>query len=73
MVTVFASATRSAAEHPVAGGAAAEARHELGDAVGVAMTGATISMALGLLVAVLVMRPRGPVAAPAAEVASAAR
>ncbi|MEV4419889.1 MFS transporter [Patulibacter sp. NPDC049589] len=56
MVTVFAAATRSAADHPVAGGAAAESRYELGHAVGVAMTGATISMALGLLVAVLVMR-----------------
>jgi EmrB/QacA subfamily drug resistance transporter len=73
MVTVFAAATRSAAAHPVAGGAAAESRHELGHAVGVAMTGATISMALGLLVAVLVMRRPAASAAPASRVVSAAR
>ncbi len=71
MVSVFAAATRHAADHPVAGGATAESRYELGHAVGVAMTGATVSMALGLLVAVLVMRRR-PVVATAPVVGAAA-
>ncbi|WP_036725546.1 MFS transporter [Patulibacter minatonensis] len=73
MVTIFASASRAAAEHPVVGGPAAEARHELAHAVGVAMTGATISMALGLLIAVLVMRRPAPATAPVVGSASPAR
>jgi EmrB/QacA subfamily drug resistance transporter len=75
MVTIFAAAGRSAAEHPVVGGAAVEARHELAHGIGVAMTGATVSMALGLLVAVLVMRrpEAGPAPAPSLGAASPAR
>jgi EmrB/QacA subfamily drug resistance transporter len=57
LVTVFASASRSAAHDPLAGGAPGiEAQHELAHGVATALTGSAIFMALALLVAVVVMR-----------------
>jgi hypothetical protein len=58
LITVFASATRSAAQHPLAGASAAvEARHELAHAVATALTGSAVFLALALAVAVVLMRP----------------
>jgi len=63
--TVFASASRSAADHPLTGASAhAEASHELAHAVGSSLTGSAVLLSLALAVAVLVMR-RPPTAAPA--------
>ena len=58
LITVFASATRSAAHHPLAGASAAvEARYELAHAVATALTGSAIFLALALSVAIVLMRP----------------
>ena len=67
LVTVFASATRSAADHPLAGASAhAEASHELAHAVGSSLTGSAVLLGLALAVAVVVMRrPAAAVPAPA--------
>jgi hypothetical protein len=65
LITVFASASRSAADHPLTGASAhAEASHELAHAVGSSLTGSAVLLSLALAVAVLVMR-RPPTAAPA--------
>jgi EmrB/QacA subfamily drug resistance transporter len=65
LITVFASATRSAADHPLAGASAhAEASHELAHAVGSSLTGSAVLLSLALAVAVVVMR-RPAAAAPA--------
>ena len=57
LITVFASATRSAADHPLAGASAhAEASHELAHAVGSSLTGSAVLLSLALAVAVVVMR-----------------
>jgi EmrB/QacA subfamily drug resistance transporter len=57
LITVFASATRSAAEHPLAGVSAhIEARHELAHAVATSLTGSAVLLTLALAVAVIVMR-----------------
>ncbi|MDQ8043338.1 MAG: MFS transporter [Solirubrobacteraceae bacterium] len=57
LVTVFASATRHAAEHPVAGlSGALQARHELAHGVAMALTGSAVLMAAALAVVVLVIR-----------------
>jgi EmrB/QacA subfamily drug resistance transporter len=57
LITVFASATRSAAQHPLAGASAAlEARHELAHAVATALTGSAIFLTLALAVAIVLMR-----------------
>lgn len=53
LVTVFASASRSAAQH-----AGATPRSELADAVGSTLVGSAVFLALALAVAVFVMRPR---------------
>ncbi|HET6174080.1 MAG TPA: MFS transporter [Gaiellales bacterium] len=64
LITVFASATRSAAQHPLPGASArAEASHELAHAVATSLTGSAVLLALALAVAVGVMRR--PAAAPA--------
>ena len=65
LITVFASASRSAADHPLTGASAhAEASHELAHAVGSSLTGSAVLLSLALAVAVLVMR-RPPTAVPA--------
>jgi EmrB/QacA subfamily drug resistance transporter len=59
LVTVFASASRGAAEHPLAGvSVAAEDRYELAHAVATALTGSAVFLALALAVVIVVMRPR---------------
>jgi hypothetical protein len=59
LVTVFAAASRGAAEHPLRGvSAAAEGRYELAHAVATALTGSAVFLALALAVVVVVMRPR---------------
>ncbi|HMJ37594.1 MAG TPA: MFS transporter [Baekduia sp.] len=66
LVTVFASAGRAAADHPLAGAShQAEARYELAHAVGSAITGSAVFLALTLAVILLALRTR-PVRAPAA-------
>jgi hypothetical protein len=67
LITVFASATRSAADHPLSGASAqAEASHELAHAVGSSLTGSAVLLSLALAVAVVVMRRPAAVApAPA--------
>jgi predicted MFS family arabinose efflux permease len=70
LVTVFAAAERAAAHHPLAGASPRlEARHELAHAVGTALTGSAVFLALALTVVVVVMRR--PAGAPAREVAQA--
>jgi MFS family permease len=70
LVTIFASASRSAAHDPVAGAShAAEAQHELAHAISTALTGSAVFMGLAVLVAVFVMRR--PATVPAAAVAPA--
>jgi CBS-domain-containing membrane protein len=65
-VTVFAAAGRSAAAHPLAGvSAKAESAHELGHAVGTAVTGSAVFLALGLTVVLVVMRAPMPAVAVA--------
>jgi EmrB/QacA subfamily drug resistance transporter len=65
LITVFASATRSAAQHPPAGGSAhAEASRELAHAVATSLTGSAVLLSLALAVVVVVMR-RPSTAAPA--------
>ena len=57
LITVFASASRSAAQHPSAGASAhAEASHELANAVGTSLTGSAVLLSLALAVVTLVMR-----------------
>jgi predicted MFS family arabinose efflux permease len=57
LITVFASASRSAAQHPLAGASAhAEASHELANAVGTSLTGSAVLLSLALAVVTLVMR-----------------
>jgi EmrB/QacA subfamily drug resistance transporter len=57
LITVFASATRSAAHHPLAGASArAQASHELANAVGSSLTGSAVLLSLALAVVVVVMR-----------------
>jgi EmrB/QacA subfamily drug resistance transporter len=66
LVTVFAAAGRSAAAHPLAGASArAESAHELGHAVGTAVTGSAVFLALGLTVVLVVMRAPMPAVAVA--------
>jgi predicted MFS family arabinose efflux permease len=55
LVTVFASASRGAAEHAPAG--AQGARYELAEAVGTSLTGSALFVALALAVVLVVMRP----------------
>jgi EmrB/QacA subfamily drug resistance transporter len=75
LITVFASATRTAAAHPLAGASAhAEASHELAHAVGSSLTGSAILLALALAVVVVVMRrPAAATAAVAIPQPQAAR
>ncbi|MDX6628859.1 MAG: hypothetical protein QOH00_1105 [Gaiellales bacterium] len=64
LITVFASASSSAAGHPLAGVSAHdEARHVLAHAVATSMTGSAVMLTLALGVVVLVMRRPGPAAA----------
>jgi EmrB/QacA subfamily drug resistance transporter len=57
LITVFASATRSAAHHPLAGASTrAQASHELANAVGSSLTGSAVLLSLALAVVVVVMR-----------------
>jgi hypothetical protein len=57
LITIFASATRSAAQHPLAGASAhAEASRELARAVGTSLTGSAVLLSLALAVVVVVMR-----------------
>ncbi len=72
LVTVFASASRGAARHPLPGvSAAAEDRYELAHAVATALTGSALFLALALVVVVTVMRPvRTARGAAVAEVAA---
>jgi hypothetical protein len=57
LITVFASATRSAAHNPVAAASShAEAAHELSQGVGTALTGSAILLALALGVVLVAMR-----------------
>jgi EmrB/QacA subfamily drug resistance transporter len=66
LITVFASATRSAAAHPLAGASAhAEASHELAHAVSTSLTGSAILLALALAVVLVVMRRPATATAPA--------
>jgi hypothetical protein len=65
LVTVFAAAERSTAASPLAGLArAAQARHELADAVSTSLSGSAILLALGLAVVVTVMRRPAVAMAP---------
>jgi len=67
LITVFASASRSAAQHPSAGASPhAEATHELANAVGTSLTGSAVLLSLALAVVILVMRRP----APASEMAA---
>jgi predicted MFS family arabinose efflux permease len=64
LITVFASASSSAAGHPLAGVSAHdEARHVLAHAVATSLTGSAVMLTLALGVVVLVMRRPGPAAA----------
>jgi predicted MFS family arabinose efflux permease len=66
LVTVFASASRAAEQHPLAGATPqAQAAHELAHAVAMSLTGSAVLLTLALAVVVLVMRP------PAAAVTAA--
>jgi hypothetical protein len=66
LVTVFAAAGRNAAAHPLAGASAkAESAHELAHAIGTAVTGSAVFLALGLTVVVVVMRAPIPAVAVA--------
>jgi EmrB/QacA subfamily drug resistance transporter len=57
LITVFAAATRSAADHPLANASAQlETRHELAHAVATALTGSAIFLVLALGVVVALMR-----------------
>ncbi len=69
LVTVFASASRGAAEHAPTG--ATGVRYELAEAVGTALTGSALFFALALAVVVFVMRPAA-VRAPAGAIADGA-
>jgi len=72
LVTVFASASRSVAEQPPAGvSPGGLARLELAHGVASSLTGSTILLALGLLVAIVAVR-RPPEPAPAFARAEAA-
>jgi EmrB/QacA subfamily drug resistance transporter len=58
LVTVFASATRSATEHPLAGvSARTQAHYVLSHAVATAVTGSALLLALALLVSIVAVRP----------------
>ena len=60
LITVFASATRDAAQHPLAGASAhAEASHELAHAIGTSLTGSAVLLALALGVVVARDAPPG--------------
>ena len=66
LITVFASASRSAAQHPLAGASAhAEATHELAHAVATSLTGSAVLLTLALAVVVVVMRRPAAASAPA--------
>ena len=57
LITVFASATHSAAEHPAPGASSrAEASSELAHAVATSLTGSAVLLALALAVVLVVMR-----------------
>ncbi len=57
LITVFASATRSAAEHPAPGASSrAEASSELAHAVATSLTGSAVLLTLALAVVLVVMR-----------------
>lgn len=72
LVTVFASASRSVAEQPPAGvSPGGLARLELAHGVASSLTGSTILLALGLLVAIVAVR-RPPATAPVFAQAEAA-
>jgi predicted MFS family arabinose efflux permease len=75
LITVFASASRSASHDPLAGASAPlEQRHELAHAVATALTGSALFLALAIAVVVVLMRPeRGPRDAAAPAAAPAAR
>jgi EmrB/QacA subfamily drug resistance transporter len=61
LVTVFAAASRHAAEHPAAGASShGEAAHQLAQGVASSLTGSAIFLALALAVAVFVMRRPAP-------------
>jgi EmrB/QacA subfamily drug resistance transporter len=65
LVTIFASALRSAASNPLAGASAKlEGQHELAHAVSTALTGSAVFLALGLAVVLTVMRRQAPAPAP---------
>jgi EmrB/QacA subfamily drug resistance transporter len=67
-VNVFETASRHAAQHPLAGATAElQARHDLASGVSTALTGSVVAMALGLLVALFVIQKPVPPAATAAE------
>jgi EmrB/QacA subfamily drug resistance transporter len=56
LTTVFATASRAAAHHPLAGATPkVQAGHQLADAVATSLTGSALLLALGLAVVVLVM------------------
>jgi EmrB/QacA subfamily drug resistance transporter len=66
LITVFASASRSATQHPLAGASAhAEASHELAHAVATSLTGSAVLLTLALAVVVVVMRRPAVANAPA--------
>jgi EmrB/QacA subfamily drug resistance transporter len=74
LAAVFAEASRSAADHPLAGATARlEDRYELAHAVSTSLTGSAIFLALGLAVIVGVMRPRRAPAVAVAPVPAASR
>ncbi len=56
LITVFAAASRKAAEHPVGATVKLQAQHELARAVGTSLRGSTLFLALGLVVVAVIMR-----------------
>jgi EmrB/QacA subfamily drug resistance transporter len=73
LVTVFAAAGRSTADHPLAAASPQlEAKHELAHAVATALTGSAVFLALALTVVVVDMRPRAAATAREAAHAEAA-
>jgi EmrB/QacA subfamily drug resistance transporter len=56
LITVFAAASRKAAEHPIGATVKLQAQHELARAVATSLRGSTLFLALGLIVVAVVMR-----------------
>jgi EmrB/QacA subfamily drug resistance transporter len=71
LVTVFASASRTAAHHPVGSTARIQAQHVLAHAVATSLRGSALFLVLGLAVVVVVMR-RGAVRSAVPAVGAAA-